>query len=357
MSTETRPASNRPEIRPRTVWIVGLNVLAIMLVVLVLYRARTVISWMLVAFFIALALDPLVAWLQRRLLRWRWVSVLTVLVGAGGLVTLLGATLYPVFAAQGEALIASAPGALERLRTHPSVLWADESFGIIRRAKEELASNAGVAAGSVYRLLGGIFSGVVAMISVVSLTVFMLLFGPQVLRAALEWIEPPKRRRYEELADRIHRSVGGYVGGTLLISCGGGVFTAISTAVLGIPYNLPLGFMMAILGVVPYLGSAIGLVVIVGVALVSKGVTTGIIALVVFLAYQQLEGEIIHPVVQRRTIKMNPLLITLVMLLGTSLAGILGALLALPVAGALQIVLQDVLARRKSSWNTLGDTA
>jgi predicted PurR-regulated permease PerM len=105
---------------------------------------------------------------------------------------------------------------------------------------------------------------------------------------------------------------------------------------------------MVVLGIVPVLGSTVGAVVLVGLTFAFEGTTAGFIALGIYLVYQQLENHVLQPVVQRRTLKMNPLLITLSLLAGTLIGGILGALLALPVAGALQVVLQDVLQRREA---------
>jgi predicted PurR-regulated permease PerM len=178
----------------------------------------------------------------------------------------------------------------------------------------------------------------------------MLVFGGRLFAVALEWIEPSKRERYRVLSRRIQRAVGGYVNGTLLIALIGGVVTAVTLAILGVPYFLPLGLVMALLGVVPFIGSTLGAVLVVGTTFLTSGVKAGVISLVVFLVYQQVESELLHPIVQRKTIQMNALLIALVMVVGTALAGVLGALLALPIAAAIQVVLQDVLERRKARW-------
>src|SRR5690606_10871698 len=123
-----------------------------------------------------------------------------------------------------------------------------------------------------------------------------------------------------------------------------------TVAALGVPYYLPLGLAMIFLGIIPYVGSAIASVLLIGVTFASQGWKEAAICSAVYVVYQQIENEVLHPVVQRRTIKMNALLIALVMLIGTAAAGVVGALLALPVAGAIQIALGDALAQRRARW-------
>src|SRR5690606_15589913 len=178
----------------------------------------------------------------------------------------------------------------------------------------------------------------------------MLLFGPRLVHGTLELIEPEQRERFAQMAERIRHAVGGYVGGALIIAAIGGVVTTIALLIIGVPYFLALGLSMMFLGLIPYLGAIVGGVLIVGTTFLSSGTTAGIIALVVVLGYQQVENHVLQPVVQRRTINMNPLVIVISMLVGTSLLGILGTVLALPVAGAIQVIVLDVAERRKARW-------
>ncbi len=131
--------------------------------------------------------------------------------------------------------------------------------------------------------------------------------------------------------------------------------TAVSTLLLGVPYFLPLGLAMAVLGLIPFVGSFLGALLVAGTTFATVGTTEGLIALGVFLVYQQVEGHLLQPLIQRRTLNMNPLLIALVMLVGTSLMGLLGAVLALPIAGAVQVLLQDRLTRLHARWGTHED--
>jgi putative heme transporter len=144
--------------------------------------------------------------------------------------------------------------------------------------------------------------------------------------------------------------VGGYVGGAVIIAMVGGIVTALATALLGVPYFMPLGLSMAVLGILPYVGSVVGGVLVVSATFLTAGLKAGLIALAIFLVYQQAENHVLQPVVQRKTIKMSPLVIAVVMLIGTALWGLMGALLSLPIAGAIQVLLEDRLARRQARW-------
>ena len=350
------PSSDRAEplrLLSQRVWIVSLNVLAILAILFVLYETRRVVAWILIALLLALALEPAVELLQRK--RWKrgW-AIVAVLAGIVGFLVLLVATLVPMLAEQGKSLAAAAPEMLETLKSTPLVQWVDARFDLIDRAKGLLSDNAGAAAGPMLAVMQGVFAGVIGAVTVFVLTIFMLVFGGELLRGALQWIEPEKRPRYAGLAQRIRSKVGGYVSGTIFIALIGGVVTAVALAILGVPYFLALGLLMALLGVLPFIGSTLGGILVVGTTFLSSGTQAGVIALVVFLAYQQAENHLLQPLVQRKSIHMNALFIAVIMLIGTTLAGVLGALLALPVAAAIQVVMQDVLERRKERWALAG---
>lgn len=333
----------------KLVWIVALNVLAVFALVSVLYRARIVVSWVLVALFLALALDPLVRAMQRRGVPRGW-AVISVYVAGFAFATLLVATLVPMLVEQARGFATGVPDLLERAQRSELFLRIDQRFHVLERLRQEAASHAGSFTASALTLLGGVVEVLAGALAIAVLTGFMLLFGGRLFRDLLAWIEPSRRARYERLAHEMQRAVGGYVAGTLLVASIGGTVMALTLALARVPYFLPLGLVVAALGVVPFVGNIISGTLIVLVTLLAKGLKTGLIVLAVYLVYQQIENHLLHPLVQRKTIKMNALIIALALLVGTAFAGILGALLALPAAGAIQVVLQDVLVRRRARW-------
>jgi putative heme transporter len=339
----------RSQVAAITIWTIAANLLAIAAVLLIVYRTRQVGWWILIAACAALALDPVVSWLTRRGLK-RGLAVLAVVIAGVTLAGLVVATLAPVLVEQGGNLIASAPHLLERLRGSEFFQWADTRFDVIDRAKQAVSGNAAVAAGPMFAFVQDVFAGVIGVITVIALTVFMLLFGSRLFDGALQWVAPAERPRYVELGEKVRRSVGGYVGGAVIIALAGGIVTALATALLGVPYFLPLGLIMAVLGILPYVGAALGGVLVVSATFLTSGLKAGVVALAIFLVYQQVENHVLQPVVQRKTIKMSPLVIAVVMLIGTALWGLMGALLSLPIAGAIQVLLEERLARRQARW-------
>ncbi len=336
---------------PKLVWTVGLNLLAVMAILFTLYQTRQIIAWMLLALLFALALDPAVEFLERRKFRRGW-AIVTIFFCLAAAVSLLFGTVVPMLIHQGHNLIASAPELLDKFRANSSIRRLDAQFHILTPLQEEWTNYAKAAALPLLKMAQGLFSGVLGTITVLVLTVFMLAAGGQLFDAGLQWIPPAQRARYVDLSVRIRRSVGKYVMGTLLIASVGGLVTGTTLAILGVPYFLPLGMIMILLGVVPFIGPMLGGALVVGTTFLAVGTKAGIIALAVFVAYQQTENHILQPMVQRKTIEMNPLLIVIVMLIGTGLAGIFGALLSLPIAAAVQVILQDVLERRQGTQET-----
>lgn len=348
MALTPRP---RSQVTPRTVWTVALNVLALVAVLWLLATAWTVITWVLVALFLALAAQPLVSRMEQRGVR-RGGAVLVVFLVGFGLVSLLVMTLVPMLLEQGHALGRAAPDYIEKLKHQQWVQKLDERYDVVDRVSEELRRRIMMAPGPMLGVVTDILQRLAAALTITVLTAFFLLFGKDLFEKSLLWVEPSRREHWRTLGQRMHRTVGSYVAGAFLISLIGGGVTAVTLLLLGVPYFLPLGLTMAVLGLIPFLGSFLGAILVTGTTFASGGTRAGLIALGVFLLYQQLEGHVLQPLIQRRTLHMNPLLIALVMLLGTSLAGLVGALLSLPIAGAVQVLLQDRLKRLNEQWRS-----
>jgi predicted PurR-regulated permease PerM len=331
------------------VWTVALHLMLIGALLYLLMQAEPVLEWMGVALLLALALDPAVRFLERRGLS-RGLGVLIVVTSAVGAMTLLLATLVPMLLEQGHNLASALPDSLQRLRSSLVFSWLDQRLDLIERVQRELGERASQAAGPVFAIVGSVIHGVVATVTVAVLTIFMLLFGSALFDSLLGWVPPAHRERVVALTGRARHLVGGYVSGTLLIAGFGGVVTGLTLLLLGVPYFLPLGLAMVVLGAVPFLGVSLGGILVVGSTFLTAGPRQGVISLIVFVLYHQAENHLLQPLVQRRTIKMNPLAIAIVMLVGTAVAGVLGALLSLPFAAATHIVLEDLFAHRRACW-------
>lgn len=343
------PAPAPAQVSPKTVWVVALNLLAVAAILYVLRSTWMFVSWILIALFIAVALNAPVRLLQRRGLP-RGAGVAVVFLGVVGFLTLLFVTLAPLLVEQGRNLVNAAPGLVQSLQQHAWFQWADQRFELAQKLQALVSERA---AGIAHPLLGvvvAVFSGLFGLVTVLTLSVFMLLFGPDLIHKALLWLEPDLRNRYRVLVRQIEATVGGYVLGAMVISLLGGVSVALAMLATGVPWFLPIGLAVGILGMIPFIGSAVGMILMVGTALTTTGLKAAVICVLAYEVFLNLKNKLIAPLIQRHTLKMNPLLIAVVLLLGTGLGGIVGAVLALPVAGVAQVVLRDALRRRQRQW-------
>ncbi|MFP2900572.1 ribose-5-phosphate isomerase RpiA [Corallococcus sp. 4LFB] len=210
----------------------------------------------------------------------------------------------------------------------------DEHFGVLSHPQDALGMEPGVLARPLITVLSSTVELMGAGITVLALAVFGLLFGQDLYASILGWVRPRSRARVRRVVGRMREAVGNYLVGTLLIVSVGGAFTAFMSLALGVPYFLPLGLVAMVLGLIPYIGSVITALLVTVTTLASVGSKRALIALVVFMVYQQIESHLLSPLVQRRAIKMNPLLISLVALVGGTVAGLLGVILAVPAAAA-----------------------
>lgn len=339
------------QVSSATVWKVGLNLLAIVGLLAFLYWARQALLLIVISLIATLALNPIVHWLEGHKIS-RKLAVLNVFLVGTGLLVLALFSFVPMLVEQVQALLAVAPKLLDRLVSSSVFRWVQQ-YGLVSRFQEELTTHAGAFAQSVFGVLKNVLFILFGLVTILVLNVFMLVYGGDIYHRGLDLLPAPRRERFAEIALRLQRSVGGYVVGALLVASIGGVIITITLLILGVPYFLPLGFAMVVLGVIPYIGPTLAALLIVGITLGVSGFKSALIVAGVFVAYQALENNLLQPLVQRRTIKMNPLFILAAMLIGTTLANVLGALLALPLAGAIQVIIQDLLAHR----NTEGGAA
>jgi predicted PurR-regulated permease PerM len=173
----------------------------------------------------------------------------------------------------------------------------------------------------------------------------MLLEGPEWRERCIGLIPERHRDTVERIGTGVYQSVGGFVTGNLLASLLAGLVATIIMLVAGVPYAVPLGLFVAIIELVPYVGPLVATIVVSTVAL-TVGVTSALVALVLLVVYHAIEGHTLRPFLYGRAVQLSPLAVLVAILLGTEIAGILGALLAIPVAGSIQVIIRELLQRR-----------
>jgi predicted PurR-regulated permease PerM len=344
-----RDSDARPQgVRPRDVWTVVWVVLVVAAGLFVLYEIRRILVWLLVAGFVAAVLSPAVSILERRGFR-RGLAVAAVTIG---LVLIVGALLY-VFVrplvSQSIEFAQNLPETVDRIQRAPLVRQALERFNLeqrVEQASPELPQRLLGLSGPLVSAFASVAAFLVALISVVVLAVFLLIYGPQFADTGLALVgERVKQERLRRLGGRSLQAVSGWVAGNVLTSIVAGIATTVVLLLTGVPYGGLLGLWVAFADLIPLVGATLGAIPAIIIAF-TVSIPVGIAVVIFFVVYQQFENHVLQPAVYGKTIKLNPFLVLLAVLVGVELAGFLGALLALPVAGIIQIVVLDVLDER-----------
>jgi predicted PurR-regulated permease PerM len=336
--------------RPRTVLLVIGLLVASAVVLEIVWIARHVISWIFIALFLALALNPAVDRLQRRINR-RGLATGAVYLAALGLIAGVALLFIPTLVNQVNDFAHKVPDYLDDLTKGRGRLgFLQDKYHLVDKARKALkeggASKLLGVSGTALAVAKGVVTAVVATVTIAFMTFFMLLEGPGWLERFYSLLRPDQRTRWERVGHEIYRTVGGYVTGNLLISLIAGGLTSLVLYLTGVPYALALGLIVAILDLIPLAGATIAAIIVGAVAFLHS-ITAGIIVVVFFIVYQQVENHLLQPVVYGRTVQLSPLVVLISVLIGAELAGVLGALAAIPVAGSLQVIFLDWLSHRR----------
>lgn len=340
--------SNRTIIR--IVAIVAASVLAVWMV----FTLHTIIIWILTALFLALALESPVDRLSRYLpRRSRALAVLVVLLAVALVLGVILVALLPPFAFQLLHLVTNLPAAYQTFeQDNPGVsglinssLGSTSATDALKQFSSQLMSFGGSAVTITREFFGGIFAiGTIAV-----LTFFMVLEGPSWIEAFWAHFPARTRNKYRELLRQMHGTVTGYVNGNIVKSLIAVVASGIALIAVGSPFALALALLVGILDLIPMVGATLAAVTVSLIVLVFKGATPALIILIFFIIFQQVENYVFQPIIFKKTVEVSPLVTTLALLLGASLAGFIGALVAIPVAASLQILVKYWLSGRKST--------
>jgi predicted PurR-regulated permease PerM len=324
-------------IRVRTVLAILGIVISTFVVLDLIWIARGVITWIIIAAFLALALNPAVEGLVKRGLG-RRTAVAIVFLATIAVIIGIAALFVPTVVED----ITHGRGALGRLA---------QKYHLVERVRKALEGGgfdkAVGASGVAVSIARGIISTIVAIVTIAFLTLFMLLEGPAWIERFFSVVPEEHRPRVRRVGHAIYRTIGGYVSGNLLISLIAGVSTTIVLYALGVPFPVALGLLVAVLDLVPLAGATLAAILVSAIAFVTVSWPAAVAIVVFFIVYQQIENHVLQPLVYSRTVQLSPLAILIAVLIGAELAGILGALAAIPVAGTIQILLLEWLQIRR----------
>lgn len=336
---------------------IALRVIAVALLVAgglyLLWRVRTPLGWLVLALFVAVAMSRPVNRLARRMPRGRaiLISYLTLFLVPAAIAALI----IPTIVDGANQLAQEAPGYVHDLQRsiakNKKLRKLDNQYGITQSLQKQalkLPEKAGDAAGVLRDIGFGVINSIFAAFTIMVLSIFMVASGRGWVLAALARIrDEDRRQRVHGALETSGDAVGRYVAGVIVQMTIAGVTTFIVLELLGIPFAAPLALLMALFDAIPLVGATIASVIILVITLFVDFPAATIVWAVFAVAYQQFENYVIQPRIQSRAVDVHPFVVLLSVLFGSSLFGIVGALLAIPVAASLQIGVREYLFYRE----------
>jgi predicted PurR-regulated permease PerM len=308
-------------------------------------RARSVLVLIGLALFIAAGLDPAVSWLTRHGVR-RWLAVIMTLLAVAGAVAAFLAAAIPPLAAQATALAAELPRYMHSLQDHNSQLGKlDAQYHIQQRLSRLISTRGSSLIGGVLGAGELVLSAASALLIVAVLAVYFLADMPRIKLFAYRLAPHSRRTRVILIGDEIFAKVGGFVLGNFLTSVIAGLGTYLWMLAFGLPYPILLGLFVAFMDLIPVIGSTIGGAVVTLVAL-TVSLPVAALTLGFYVAYRLAEDYLLVPRVMGRTVRVPGVVSVVAVLVGGALMGIIGALVAIPAAAALRLLLEEVAFHR-----------
>ena len=335
----------------RTVLIVVLVALALYL----LFLLRRPITWLVIAAFIAVAMSGPVNLLQRRMKR--GFAIALAYIGLIMVPVALGALIIPSLVNQVEELAQNVPeyanDVTEFVQDNETLQDLNEKYHItteIQSVADDLPSRIGDAAGLLEDIGVGVINSIFAAVTILILSIFMVGGGRRWAEAFVRAQPPDRAERVERALEHIANAIGNYVGGALIQATVAGVSAFVVLTILGAPFAGPLALVVAFFDLIPVVGATIAAVAI-AIVMLFVNFPVGLIIWVIWaIAYQQIENYVIQPQIQRRAVSVEPFVVLVAVLFGSTLFGILGAILAIPTAATLQIIWREYRDYRRETY-------
>lgn len=315
-------------------------------------RLSSVITYVMIAIFMTLALNPIVESLTRRRFS-RPAGVLTVFLGLIAVLGLFSWLVVPTIVSETSTLVERAPSYLDDLNTQEWVIDLNERYDLAERVNAEIetrlqdANFISTVFGGVLGAAGALAGGLIGFFTALVLTLYFLAALPTVKDAAYKVVPLSRRARVIGLAEEIMRRVGGYALGQVAVATINGTCSWIMMQLLGVPYAIVLAVLVGMLGLIPLIGATLGAIIVALVAL-SQGLVVAVVVAIYYLVYQQFENYVIVPRIMARTVSVPGAVTVVAVFAGGTLMGVLGALVAIPVAAGLLLIYNEVVVPRQN---------
>ena len=307
------------------------------------YLIRDVIGLILIAVFFAVAIAPAVNWLDQRRVP-RWLAILLVYLSIAAGIFGIGLLIVPPLVNGVEDLSADLPGYVDDLRNNETFRDYDDRYQITEKLTEQaeqLPNQLGDAAGTLRDVTVGVFTRFVQLFSILVITFFLVRDGRRLLEFLYRQVPPERASRMRRISGDVSDAISGYVFGNFVISILAGLVTYVTLRILDVPFALPLAILFGFFDLIPLVGATLG-GILVGIVVAFVNFPVGLVVwAAVLLLYQQVENNLIQPFVYGRAVQLHPLIVIVAILIGAALLGVLGALVAIPAAAAVQAVVRD----------------
>ncbi|MHA7142165.1 AI-2E family transporter [Arthrobacter sp. Sr33] len=328
---------------------VGLALLAYFMIT----NVGQLLLWIGAAMFIALGLDPIVRWLEKKKVP-RPAGIAVALLLLAGIIAAFFATLIPTIVNQTSQFVDRAPGFVDDFLNSEFFQTVDEQFQVRERVTEEVNNffNDSDAVGGIFGGVLGvgtvIINSLFGTLIVLVLTLYFLSSLPAMKKWAYRLAPRSRRPRVESLAEEITSSVGNYVIGQACVAILNATFAFVFMTIAQVPFSVLLAFVVALLAFIPLVGALIAAVIVTAVAM-TAGWQTALLFAVLYLAYLQVEAYFISPRIMQRAVAVPGSVAVIAVIAGGSLLGVLGALIAIPTAAAVMLLLKEVFIARQDS--------
>ena len=329
---------------------VGLGILILTSIV----TLSTILTYIGAALFLALGLEPIIGFLARRRVP-RWAAILIALVVILGLLALQLWAIIPVIVSQGTSLVKQITTFVQRGTYQDWYEWLQKQFPAIDFDKslqevwDYIQHSAGSIGAGLLSVGIGIISGFFGAVIVIILTIYFTASLPGIKRTTYELVPASKRARFADIAEQITDSVGKYVMGQVALGLCNGILSAIFLTIIGAPFPILLAVIAFLFSLVPLIGTLSGSIVIVLVTLLlAPSPITALIAAIYYVIYMQVEAYVLSPRIMNRAVSVPGAVVVIAALAGGSLLGILGALIAIPVAASILLIIKQVVVPRQN---------
>ena len=349
MVPSTPPDRLRPGVLFRWGALFSLGAASTVIGLYALYTVRAILVRILVALFISVSLDPAVRALERRGMR-RGFAVTLIFLLAFGLAAAFLLSIIPPLVTQFSNLVDDLPGYLARLQERSSQFrQLNDRFNVSDQLQGMVGTLPGRLGTGLLGFTSRVFGAVFNSLTILVFTIYFMADMPRIRTGLVRLFPVERRPRARQVVDLVVDKVGGYMIGNIIISIIAGLASLIAFSLLGVPFPVPLAFVVAICDLIPMIGATLGAIIGVTVALFSTNLLHTLLVAAFFVAYQQLENYLIAPRVLKTTVELGAAAVLIAGLIGATVLGLVGALMAIPVAAAFNVLLNERLVAHETA--------